>query len=334
MLLRTGNTLHAAKPGEKKVYTGRRVSLEFSDADIRKILQLIAEVSNLNFLIGDDVTGTLSIKLVNVPWDQALEVILETKGLEKRQEGNIMYIKPNDVNLAEPNALIGFSGARVSAGTIAEELPPGFQRAEFLLSHGFVDRIVTRAELRDELASIFSLLARPRRAAERGRHRQMVEQMPHAGPRRTPAGAPEPAAPRRRLDPRPARPQPAPPAHPRARRPCRRHVRRAPRRPPLRRGRVDRRRARPDRRPARRHRRQPEGRRHRREHPPQLRDEQAGGAPQGDPLLRARGAVRHPGRHLRRHAGRLPGRRGGGARDRRGDRRIDHGDDAACASRS
>ncbi|MCX6983715.1 MAG: secretin and TonB N-terminal domain-containing protein, partial [Lentisphaerae bacterium] len=82
------------KPGEKKVYTGRRVSLEFSDADIRKILQLIAEVSNLNFLIGDDVSGTLSIKLVNVPWDQALEVILETKGLEKRQEGNIMYIKP------------------------------------------------------------------------------------------------------------------------------------------------------------------------------------------------------------------------------------------------
>jgi type IV pilus assembly protein PilQ len=82
------------QPGAKKVYTGRRVSLEFSDADIRKILQLIAEVSNLNFLIGDDVSGTLSIKLVNVPWDQALEVILETKGLEKRQAGNIMYIKP------------------------------------------------------------------------------------------------------------------------------------------------------------------------------------------------------------------------------------------------
>ncbi len=84
----------APKAGERKVYTGRRVSLEFSDADIRKILQLIAEVSNLNFLIGDDVTGTLSIKLVNVPWDQALDVILDAKGLEKRQEGNIMYIKP------------------------------------------------------------------------------------------------------------------------------------------------------------------------------------------------------------------------------------------------
>lgn len=63
-----------------------------------------------------------------------------------------------DVNVAEPNALVGFAGARVSAGTIAEELPPGFQRAEFLFSHGFVDRIVTRADLRDELILLLALL--------------------------------------------------------------------------------------------------------------------------------------------------------------------------------
>jgi type IV pilus assembly protein PilQ len=80
--------------GEKKVYTGRRVTLEFSDADVRKIFQLIAEVSNLNFLIADDVTGTISIKLVNVPWDHALDVILETKGLEMKRDGNIVQIKP------------------------------------------------------------------------------------------------------------------------------------------------------------------------------------------------------------------------------------------------
>ncbi|MBJ6801885.1 type IV pilus secretin family protein [Geomonas propionica] len=78
----------------KKVYKGRRVTLEFSDADIRKIFQLIAEVSNLNFLIGDDVTGTISIKLVNVPWDQALDVILDAKGLAMVQQGNIVQIKP------------------------------------------------------------------------------------------------------------------------------------------------------------------------------------------------------------------------------------------------
>jgi acetyl-CoA carboxylase carboxyl transferase alpha subunit len=63
-----------------------------------------------------------------------------------------------DVNLAEPGALIGFAGARVAAGTIAEELPPGFQRAEFLLEHGFVDRIVPRARLRDELVLLLRLL--------------------------------------------------------------------------------------------------------------------------------------------------------------------------------
>jgi acetyl-CoA carboxylase carboxyl transferase subunit beta len=63
-----------------------------------------------------------------------------------------------DVNVAEPDALIGFAGARVTAGTIAAELPPGFQRAEFLFSHGFVDRVVPRAELRDELAAILRLL--------------------------------------------------------------------------------------------------------------------------------------------------------------------------------
>lgn len=64
-----------------------------------------------------------------------------------------------DVNLAEPNALIGFAGARVSAGTIAQELPPGFQRAEFLFEHGFVDRVVPRAQLRDELALLLRYLA-------------------------------------------------------------------------------------------------------------------------------------------------------------------------------
>ncbi len=63
-----------------------------------------------------------------------------------------------DVNVAEPNALIGFAGARVSAGTIAQELPPGFQRSEFLFSHGFVDRVVPRHELRGELGRLLRLL--------------------------------------------------------------------------------------------------------------------------------------------------------------------------------
>jgi acetyl-CoA carboxylase carboxyl transferase subunit beta len=71
------------------------------------------------------------------------------------------YAALGDINLAEPNALIGFAGARVAAGTIAETLPDGFQRAEFLFEHGFVDQVVPRAELRDRLALMLGYL-RPR----------------------------------------------------------------------------------------------------------------------------------------------------------------------------
>lgn len=69
------------------------------------------------------------------------------------------YAAMGDVNLAEPNALIGLAGARVGAGTIGQELPPGFQRAEFLFRHGFVDRVVARPDLRGELAQLLRFLA-------------------------------------------------------------------------------------------------------------------------------------------------------------------------------
>jgi acetyl-CoA carboxylase carboxyl transferase subunit beta len=68
-----------------------------------------------------------------------------------------------DVNLAEPNALIGFAGARVSAGTIAQELPAGFQRSEFLFQHGFLDRVVHRSELRSEISMLLGYLRPARR---------------------------------------------------------------------------------------------------------------------------------------------------------------------------
>jgi acetyl-CoA carboxylase beta subunit len=69
-----------------------------------------------------------------------------------------------DVNLAEPNALIGFAGARVAAGTTGDELPAGFQRAEFLFRHGFVDQVVPRSELRDRVSLLLRYLQpRPER---------------------------------------------------------------------------------------------------------------------------------------------------------------------------
>ncbi len=74
-------------------YKGRKITLEFADAEVRKIFQLLSEVSNKNFVLGDEVTGNISLKLVNVPWDQALDIILDTKGLDKREDGNIIIIK-------------------------------------------------------------------------------------------------------------------------------------------------------------------------------------------------------------------------------------------------
>jgi acetyl-CoA carboxylase carboxyl transferase subunit beta len=69
-----------------------------------------------------------------------------------------------DVNLAEPNALIGFAGARVAAGTTGDELPEGFQSAEFLYRHGFIDQVVPRGDLRDRLALLLRFLQpRPER---------------------------------------------------------------------------------------------------------------------------------------------------------------------------
>ncbi len=75
------------------------------------------------------------------------------------------YAVLGDVNLAEPNALIGFAGARVSAGTIAQELPAGFQRSEFLFEHGFIDRVITRRALRSEIASLLRFMRVPELAA-------------------------------------------------------------------------------------------------------------------------------------------------------------------------
>ena len=88
-----------AKTVEKPLatrYRGQKVSLDFKDADIHNILRLIGEVSNLNIITSDDVKGKITIRLMAVPWDQALDVILSTKNLIKIEEGNIIRITTVD----------------------------------------------------------------------------------------------------------------------------------------------------------------------------------------------------------------------------------------------
>jgi len=78
--------------GKTKKYTGARMTLEFADADIRNILKLIGEVSKRNIVWGPEVKGTASMRLKNVPWDQALDVVLDINNLGKREDGNIIRV--------------------------------------------------------------------------------------------------------------------------------------------------------------------------------------------------------------------------------------------------
>lgn len=75
-------------------YVGDKLSLNFQDIDVRAVLQLIADFTDLNLVASDTVSGKITLRLQNVPWDQALELILKTKGLDKRQEGNVLMVAP------------------------------------------------------------------------------------------------------------------------------------------------------------------------------------------------------------------------------------------------
>ncbi len=75
-------------------YVGDRISLNFQDIEIRAVLQLIADFTELNLVASDTVQGRITLRLQNVPWDQALELVLKTKGLDKRQIGNVLMVAP------------------------------------------------------------------------------------------------------------------------------------------------------------------------------------------------------------------------------------------------
>ncbi|MEM6708903.1 MAG: type IV pilus secretin PilQ family protein [Pseudomonadota bacterium] len=75
-------------------YSGEKLSLNFQDIEVRSVLQLIADFTDLNLVASDTVSGRITLRLKNVPWDQALELILKTKGLDQRQAGNVLLVAP------------------------------------------------------------------------------------------------------------------------------------------------------------------------------------------------------------------------------------------------
>ncbi|EIM01006.1 type IV pilus secretin PilQ/competence protein [Rhodanobacter thiooxydans LCS2] len=83
-----------ARLGQEPSYNGKRVTFNFQDIPVRSALQLIADISGLNLVASDSVGGSVTLRLVNVPWDQALDVILRAKSLDKRRNGNVVWVAP------------------------------------------------------------------------------------------------------------------------------------------------------------------------------------------------------------------------------------------------
>ncbi|MHC8289388.1 type IV pilus secretin PilQ [Pseudomonas sp. XS1P51] len=91
----TGDDLQK-RNAEHFAYSGEKLSLNFQDIDVRSVLQLIADFTNLNLVASDTVQGGITLRLQNVPWDQALDLVLKTKGLDKRKIGNVLLVAPAD----------------------------------------------------------------------------------------------------------------------------------------------------------------------------------------------------------------------------------------------
>lgn len=104
-------------------YSGEKLSLNFQDIEVRSVLQLIADFTSLNLVASDSVSGKITLRLQNVPWDQALDLILKTKGLDKRTIGNVMLVAPAD-EIAQRERL------EMESNNQTEKLAP--LRSEFL----------------------------------------------------------------------------------------------------------------------------------------------------------------------------------------------------------
>ncbi len=116
-------------------YVGERISIDVQDAEIQNILRLISEISGLNLIISDQVTGRITIKLKDIPWDQVLDLILKTKNLGKEREGNIIRIAPLDVLEKEQEARLRSQERQGKLDSvILKIIPVNFATAKDLLA--------------------------------------------------------------------------------------------------------------------------------------------------------------------------------------------------------
>ena len=113
----------AQKSEEKRVYTGERLTLNFQDIETRAVLQLLADASGQNIVVSDSVSGSVTLRLQNVPWDQALDIVLRTKGLDKRRNDNVIIVAPTE-------ELASREKAELAARQDVQELAP--MRSEYM----------------------------------------------------------------------------------------------------------------------------------------------------------------------------------------------------------
>ncbi len=112
-------------------YSGRPVTFNFQDVPVRTVLQLIAEESNLNIVASDTVQGNVTLRLINVPWDQALDIVLQAKSLDKRRSGNVVWVAPQaEIAKFEQDKEDARIAIENRAETVTEYIPINYGNAE------------------------------------------------------------------------------------------------------------------------------------------------------------------------------------------------------------
>ena len=129
----------------KKEYTGQKISLDFKDADIKNVFRLLAEVSGLNIVVTEDVVKKVTVRLVDIPWDQAMDILLETNGLGKEQVGNVVRISSVQRLRSERDAL----RAAQEAERKVEPLQTAYITVNYAKASDIVEKIRTAKILSD-----------------------------------------------------------------------------------------------------------------------------------------------------------------------------------------
>ena len=121
----------AASQSDTRAYRGRPVTFNFQDVPVRTVLQLIAELSDLNIVASDNVTGNVTLRLINVPWDQALDIVLQAKSLDKRRSGNVVWVAPQaEIAKFEQDIANARIALEESAEMVTKYIPISYGSAE------------------------------------------------------------------------------------------------------------------------------------------------------------------------------------------------------------